>query len=196
MTVSSKRTSKPSWEAIEYLTVPFKEVTGLDPEIAAFMMEHWSVADIGFSLPHHDRCALELTYAMNPMLLVRRKQGYYVLGSGRALWLAQQLFRPDDAVPALCLKSERVRFEQKLQILSADLITYNAIARTRPHLARRLFALHQALANHGCTAVHETDPETGAQRAAGHECFAIATGFSLDAIRPRKAADTPQSGHR
>ena len=184
MTQSSA--TSPALPAMEHITLPFAEILGLDADLAAFMEQHWVVPDFGFAVRHHDRALLELAYAMNPMTVIRRKEGYDVLGAGRAYWLAQQLYGPEDAVVVLRIKSGRLRKAQKLQILAADLIIHHALARTRPHLPHQLYCLHQAIAEAGFIAIAETDPKTKTYGPASAKRFAIATGYSLDAVLPRQ----------
>ncbi|AVR87159.1 hypothetical protein [Thauera aromatica] len=170
---------------MEHITIPFAEVLGLDADLAAFMAQHWAVPDYGFAVRHHDQTMLNFAYAMSPMMVIRRKDGYDVLGVGRAYWLAQQLYGPEDSVVVLRIKSGRLRKEQKLQILAADLIIHHALARTRPHLAHQLYCLHQAIAEAGFIAIAETDPKTKTCGPASAKRFAVATGYSLDAVLPR-----------
>jgi len=177
--------TSPALPVMEHITISFAEVLGLDADLAAFMAQHWAVPDFGFAVRHHDRTMLEFAYAMSPMLVIQRKGGYDVLGVGRAYWLAQQLYGPEDSVVVLRVKSGRLRKEQKLQIVAADLIVHHALARTRPHLAHQLYCLHRAIAEAGFIPIAENDPETDAPGPASAQRFAVATGYSLDAVRPR-----------
>lgn len=188
------RANAPSFgmPAIEHISIAFREVLGLDSDLAEFMEKHWTVSDFGFPTNRYDRTTLEVAYAKNPMTVIRRKDGYEVLDAGRAYWLAQQLYQPDDLVLVMCVTSGRLRKEQKFQILAADLIVHHALSRTRPHLAHQLYCLHQEIAKAGFIAIAETDSNTGEPIAAGPKCFAIATGYSLDAVRPRGKCQTAE----
>lgn len=182
---------------MERISVAFEEVQGLDAELAAFLAEHWSVSDHGIQVRYHDHTMLEMAYAINPMVVVQRKDRYDVLGSGRALWLAQQLYQPEDSITVLRIAGSRLRKAQKLQILAADLLIHHALTRTRPHLPHKLFSLHQAIAEAGFVAIADPKPTDGGHKAANAKVFAIATGYSEDAVLPRHlrhvAGDDPDA---
>lgn len=158
--MNSTGTAFSALPQIEHINISLSQVLGFDHEIFEFMEQHWTIPDFGFSTRHHNQTMLRLAYIMNPMVVIERKDGYYVIGEGRAYWLAQQLYQPDDLVLALLIKSGRLRKQQKLQILAADLIIYHALARTRPHLPHQLYYLCAAIAESGFIAIDGIDPET------------------------------------
>lgn len=184
--MAKARAASPSLPAVEHVTIRFSEILGPDADLDALLDGQWAVSDFGFPINDHDRAMLKFAYTMNPMVVIRRRDGYDVLGAGRAYWLAQQLYQAEDDITVLRVTSGRLRKEQKLLVLAADLVVPHTLARTRPHLAHQLYLLHQAISQAGFTPITESEPKSGVRIPASAQGFAVATGYSLDAVLPRR----------
>jgi len=167
--------------------VRMDQISGLDPDIKQFFDDQ----NLNFqSLPDVNAWTAEAawwSYTMAPMVLIQRKDGFDVLGSGRAWRVAQLLFQPDDTVGALVLSGvRRIATQTKLQILAAELFGLSADYRTRPKRPQKLRQLWQALVDKGVHCIVGDDIKD----------FSRATGYSLRALTsgkaPKKAVKVPE----
>lgn len=89
--MAKARAASPALPTVEHVTIRFSEILGLDADLDALLDGQWAVSDFGFPINDHDRAMPKVAYTMNPMMVIRRKDGYDVLGAGRAYWLGMQL---------------------------------------------------------------------------------------------------------
>lgn len=159
---------------LDYVT--HNEIIGLDPGIAEFLDQVGFEPDHLLPLEHWDPITAYWTYLTNPMVVTPRKNGYCVLGSGRAWRQAEQLFEANEKFPVLILPARRLADELKLRILAADLFGHFAGHRTRPHLPKRMLSIWRAFNARRVPTIYGDDVKA----------FSRATGYSLSSLTPKK----------
>jgi len=158
---------------LELITTPLDQVKGLDADTAELLNKldfSWpnQVDDKSWSL-----ATARLVYQIAPMVLISRKDGFEVLGSGRAWNLAKKLYGPTDSVPALLLSDKKkIPVADKLQFLAAELLGLSAEYRTRPKLPKRLKDVWNQINASAMNPIQGSDAKA----------FSRATGFSLKSV--------------
>jgi len=168
---------------LELVQVQLSEVWGLDTDINEFFRQQ----DFNFGTVTDFKVwseeAARWSYQVAPMILIRRKNGFDVLGTGRAWGVAKSLFGRDDSIPALVLANvKRVPTDVKFQIVAAELFALSADYRTRPNLPAALLNLWQQLNARGIRSMVGDDVRT----------FSQGTGYSLKALKPTN----PNKSHK
>jgi hypothetical protein len=170
--------------ALKLIQVPLTQIMGLDPEIAEFFLAQDFNFETVIDFKVWSVEASIWSYQIAPMVLIERKGGFEVLGSGRALRVAQSVFGPADSVPALVLTGvKRISTEVKFQILAAELFGLSAEFRTRPNLPYKLLKLWKQMNAMGVHPIAGTDIKN----------FSRGTGYSLKALKPAKATESPST---
>ncbi len=167
--------------ALALVQVRLAQIRGLDPEIAEFFRLH----DFNFETVNDFKIwskeSARWSYQIAPMVLIKRNEGFEVLGSGRAWRVAQTVFEPGDSIPALLLTDiKRIPTEVKLQIVAAELFGFCADFRTRPNLPAKLLQLWQQMNAKGVDSIAGKDIKA----------FSRGTGYSLRALKPAKITES------
>ncbi|MBK7002922.1 MAG: hypothetical protein IPH35_24175 [Rhodoferax sp.] len=163
--------------------VSLRQILGLDKEIGEFFEANDFNFETVIDFEAWSNDAAQWVYMCAPMLLVRRDQGFDVIGTGRTWRVAQQLFADDDAVPTLQFDSHRLSKQVKLQIVAAELFGLCSEFRTRPHVAARLMQLWQAM----------NDLQIPSITGSGAKAFARGTGYSLKPLQKSKKPNAVNS---
>jgi hypothetical protein len=163
--------------ALALVQVPLSQILGLDPEIAEFFREHdfnfETVTDFNIWSPE----AAWWSYQIAPMVLIKRRGGFEVLGTGRAWRVAQSVFQAGNSVPALVLTDvKRASTDVKFQIVAAELFGLCADFRTRPNLPAKLLKLWRQMNVKGVDSIVGDDIKA----------FSRGTGYSLRALKSAK----------
>lgn len=165
------------------IDVALNQINGLDADIEQLFN------DLDFSLPavtdftSWNSAVARRTYQVAPMVLIQRKKGFDVLGSGRAWRLAQAVYVPTDIVPALVLsEAKRVPVAEKFELLAAELFGLYAVLRTRPNLPSKLMMVWERLNALGIASIQGSDAKA----------FARGTGFSLMSLTSRAIITSPR----
>lgn len=146
------------------------------------LLERWGVIpDNPIHRTAWQRESLRGLCRISPMVAIKRKDGFHVLGSGRLLRLAQEVFVGDEELPILKVTATRVARQVKLDFLAIELFGYAALYRSRQEMPSHLFKLWRMLEAEGVFPI--TDRKAKA--------FALATGFSQASIN--KARSTQPS---
>ncbi len=169
---------------LELIQIRLSQIQGLDPEIAEFFMaENFNFETVtDFKIWSKD--AARWSYQIAPMIVIKRKVGFEVLGSGRAWRVAQSVFETGDLVPALLLTDvKRIPTQVKFQIVAAELFGLCADFRTRPNLPSRLLDLWKQMNVKGVNSINGDDIKS----------FSRGTGYSLRALKSAKKTETPMN---
>ncbi|HRQ56426.1 MAG TPA: hypothetical protein PLN31_03350 [Azoarcus taiwanensis] len=171
----------PLFPDLELISVPRRSIQGLDLDIQQFLVQHGIPSGVSLNAHAYDPALIRTFCAINPPVLIRRgKQQYTIVGSGQRIAWIDQIYDPDEDVPALLLAGPRIPIIVKLQVLACELVLPPAMHRTRRGTAARLFDLSTALEAAGTRILNSgRGDQTGA--------FAGATGFSRDAIAGRRS---------
>lgn len=174
--------AKPSrGPGLALIQVPLSQILGLDSEIADFFREQ----DFNFeTVTDFNIWAAESawwSYQIAPMVLIKRRGGFEVLGTGRAWRVAQSVFEAGDSVPALLLTEvKRASTDVKFQIVAAELFGLCADFRTRPNLPTKLLNLWKQMNSKGVHSIVGDDIKA----------FSRGTGYSLRALKSAKVTDS------
>jgi len=178
---SSKRTSDQlSKLKFSLDDISLADIEGIDLDIKELFDSFNLLLPTCINLKKWDKEIAKMTYRMAPMILIKRKKGYEVLGSGRAFQLAHELYEKSDKVPALVLNNfTHISLDTKLQIVASELFGLYSEYRTRPHFAENLKCIWEHLNKKGvCTIQGKTAKD-----------FANGTGFSVKSVTGRQKVE-------
>ena len=169
---------------LELIEVSLAQIRGLDPDIQLFFggenFNFQNAVDFKIWSPE----AARLAYLMAPMILIKRSDGFDILGSGRSWRIAQSIFQADSNVPALVLaETTRVAVADKLQFAAVELLGLYADFRTRPHLPAKLMNMWSKLNAMGVKSILGSEIKA----------FSRGTGFSMKSLEPPKKSISMQN---
>lgn len=157
---------------LSLISVPLNSITGLDKTVAEMLESEGYETDTALDLDAWDKNCARWIYFASPMIVAARKDGYEVVGTGRAWRLAIDLFETDENVPVMLLPSARLRKADKLCIVAAELFGLAAAHRTRRHIPRRMMGLWEKLKAEGVDSI----------LGEGRTAFSRGSGYSLKAL--------------
>lgn len=165
----------PEFETIQ-ITLP--DVRGIDSDIKKFLDSLAYVPDISIDTDAWHIISAKMLYYRLPMFVIRRKEEKFdVVGDGRALLLAQILFKEGETFPALCLTAKRISVETKLTLMATEAFGLASLYRTRRHLPKRSLELWEALNSRGVPTIMGDGPKA----------FSHGSGYSLSSLLDKKA---------
>jgi hypothetical protein len=162
---------KPLGLEIELLRIPRAQILGPEKETADFLSEAGFIPDVDWVPDAWDGGTRSYLFLWYSVVVVKRKLGFAVLGTGRMLHWAEEIHGQDFELPVIVVKG-RISREVKLRLLAAELFGIHALGRTRQHLPKRMFALWRLFQAEGIETIRGNLPVD----------FALGLGYSLTAI--------------
>lgn len=157
--------------------IQLDKIIGAEPFTSNFLAQLDYETDLSIDLTDWKPSVAAIACLQSVFFLVKRKENYLYLGSGRMLALQRQLHDPHDEVHAFVFNSSRVATEIKLDILAAELLLVPAIFRTRRLAPQKMMGLWENLMIAGAAPI----------RGGSARSFARATGFSHNSLKGQEA---------